>query len=67
MPDLQEKTRRKGYFLASGKEVTAMADILETIAAIEWLVLGIATWWQLRKLNRRMSRALDELEEFYDG
>jgi hypothetical protein len=44
-----------------------MADILETIAAIEWLVLGIATWWQLRKLNRRMSRALDELEEeFHD-
>lgn len=44
-----------------------MADILTAVAAIEWVTLGIIVFWQQRKLNERLSKALDELEKEYDN
>lgn len=40
-----------------------MGDIMAFVASVEWFVLGVITFIQLRKLNKRMSRALDELEK----
>lgn len=44
-----------------------MADTLAAAAALEWVALGIITFLQLRKLNERLSKALDELEKEYDN
>lgn len=40
-----------------------MTDVLTVIAAVEWIVVGLITFHQLKKLNRRMNEALDELRE----
>lgn len=31
-----------------------MADILTIIAAVEWIVLGILTFWKLKGWNEKM-------------
>lgn len=40
-----------------------MIAILETAAALLWLVLGIATAVKLRGYNRRLDAALRDVEE----
>jgi hypothetical protein len=40
-----------------------MADILECIAGVFWIALGIYTWLKVRRLNKRMDDVLDELTE----
>lgn len=40
-----------------------MAEILECIAGTLWIALGIYTWLNVRRLNKRLDDALDELTE----
>ena len=40
-----------------------MADILECIAGAFWIALGIYTWLNIRRLNKRLDDVLDELTE----
>lgn len=37
-----------------------MSDILTTIAAVEWIVVGCLFLWRLRHWNRRFSELYDE-------
>lgn len=39
-----------------------MADILECVAAILWLALGIWAWVKFRRLNKRMDAVLSDIE-----
>lgn len=39
-----------------------MAEHLEIIAALLWIALGLLTGYRLRRLNKRMNKALDDLE-----
>ena len=41
-----------------------MSDILTTIAAVEWIVVGFL--WRLRHWNRRFSELYDELRKEID-
>lgn len=43
-----------------------MAEILENIAALLWIGLGILTGYRLRKLDKRMNKALDELDATFE-
>ena len=40
-----------------------MADILECIAGVLWIALGIYTGFEIRRLNKRLDDVLDELTE----
>jgi len=40
-----------------------MADILECIAGALWIALGVYTWLKVRRFNKRLDDALDELTE----
>ena len=40
-----------------------MADILECIAGVLWIALGIYTGLEIRRLNKRLDDVLDELTE----
>ena len=40
-----------------------MADILECIAGVLWITLGIYTGLEIRRLNKRLDDVLDELTE----
>ena len=40
-----------------------MSDILTTIAAVEWIVVGCLFLWRLRHWNRRFSELYDELRD----
>lgn len=45
-----------------------MADILECVAAILWLALGIWFWVKFHRINRRMDAVLSDIEkELNDG
>lgn len=39
-----------------------MNNILVSIAAIEWIALGVLTLWRLRFWNRRFSELYDEFQ-----
>lgn len=43
-----------------------MSDILTTIAAVEWIVVGCLFLWRLRHWNRRFSELYDELRKEID-
>lgn len=43
-----------------------MSDILTTIAAVEWIVVGCLFLWRLRHWNRRFSDLYDELRKEID-
>ena len=40
-----------------------MADILEIIAAVEWMVLGLIVLWYLKKWNKSFQDLYDDLKE----
>ena len=40
-----------------------MADIMECIAGVLWIALGIYTGLEIRRLNKRLDDVLDELTE----
>ncbi len=40
-----------------------MADILECIAGVLWIALGIYTGLEIRRLSKRLDDVLDELTE----
>ena len=44
-----------------------MKDILECIAEIEWIVLGVLVFCSLRHWNRRFSELYDELRNEIGG
>ena len=44
-----------------------MKDILECIAEIEWIVLGVLVLLRLRHWNRRFSELYDELRNEIGG
>lgn len=44
-----------------------MKNILEFIAEIEWIVLGVLVFWCLRHWNRRFSELYDELRNEIGG
>ena len=44
----------------------SMSDILTTIAAVEWIVVGCLFLWRLRHWNRRFSELYDELRKEID-
>lgn len=39
-----------------------MTDILQCVAAILWLTLGVWAWVKFRRLNRRMDIILADIE-----
>lgn len=43
-----------------------MSDILTTIAAVEWIVVGCLFLWRLRHRNRHFSELYDELRKEID-
>ena len=43
-----------------------MSDILTSIAAVEWIVVGCLSLWRLRYWNRRFSELYDELRKEID-
>ena len=44
-----------------------MADILEVVAALLWIALGIYAGTKIRRLNRRADEVLDDLtRELHD-
>lgn len=40
-----------------------MVDILTTIAAIEWIALGLLVLWKLKKWNKEFQDLYDDLKE----
>ena len=40
-----------------------MADVLQLIASVEWIALGVLVLFRLRALNKRLSDVLHEIEE----
>lgn len=40
-----------------------MDDILEIIAAVEWMVLGLIVLWKLKKWNKSFQDLYDDLKE----
>lgn len=40
-----------------------MADILECIAGVLWIALGIYTGLEIRRLNKRLDDVLNEMTE----
>ena len=44
-----------------------MKNILEFIAEIEWIVLGVLVFWRLHHWNRRFSELYDELRNGIGG
>lgn len=40
-----------------------MADLLTTIAALEWMVLGLFCLYWVRKWNKQFSDLYDELKD----
>nr|WP_325222948.1 hypothetical protein [uncultured Oscillibacter sp.] len=40
-----------------------MADILECIAGVLWIALGIYTWLKVHRLNKRLDDVLNEMTE----
>ena len=54
-------------FAATGKnerkeKLTMILDILNLLALIEWIVLGIVVWLKARSLYRRSKAVLDALQ-----
>lgn len=45
------------------KVIEVMADIMQLIAGIEWIVLGIIVYWCIRRWNRRFGELYDELQK----
>lgn len=40
-----------------------MVDILEIIAAVEWMALGLLVLWKLKDWNKRFQGLYDNLKE----
>ena len=40
-----------------------MADILEIIAAVEWMALGLLVLWKLKDWNKKFQELYDDLKE----
>ena len=40
-----------------------MADVLQLVASVEWIVLGVFVLFRLRALNKRLFDVLNEIEE----
>lgn len=40
-----------------------MADILEIIAAVEWIMLGLLVHWKLKNWNKTFQQLYDKLKE----
>lgn len=38
-------------------------EILELAAALEWIALGVLTFFKLRGMKRRLEKSLEELED----
>lgn len=38
-------------------------EILELAAALEWIAMGALVFFKLRSANKRLNKALDELED----
>ena len=41
-----------------------MADILTIIAAVEWIVLGILTFWKLKGWNKKMDELYENMKKW---
>lgn len=41
-----------------------MADIMMLIAAVEWIVLGILTFWKLRGWNKKMDELYEDMKNW---
>lgn len=54
-----------------GRTVTGMAEIAQTVASIEWIVLGVIVYVKLRQWNKRLSCLHDQMkadvEKWGDG
>lgn len=46
-----------------GKRTAMVIEILELAAALEWIALGVLVFSKLRSANKRLNKALDELED----
>lgn len=42
---------------------STLASALETVAALLWIALAVLFWVRIRKLDKRMNKALDDLEQ----
>lgn len=40
-----------------------LIEILELAAALEWIALGALVFFKMRSANKRLDKALDELED----
>ena len=40
-----------------------ISEILELAAALEWIAMGALVFFKLRSANKRLNKALDELED----
>lgn len=41
-----------------------MADILTIIAAVEWIVLSILTFWKLKGWNKKMDELYENMKKW---
>ena len=61
-----DKLTREKMISLHDFERKEMSDILTTIAAVEWIVVGCLFLWRLRHWNRRFSELYDELRKEID-
>ena len=44
-----------------------MADIFTTIAAVEWMALGLLVLWKLKKWNRKMEELYEDMKKQWEA
>ena len=44
-----------------------MADIFITIAAVEWMALGLLVLWKLKKWNRKMEELYEDMKKQWEA
>ena len=43
-----------------------MADIMMFVASVEWIVLGILTFWKLRGWNKKMDELYEDMKKQWE-
>ena len=61
--DAKIERLRQRLIIAGWRRITRMADILECIAGVLWIALGIYTWLKVHRLNKRLDDVLNEMTE----
>ena len=44
-----------------------MADIMMLIAAVEWIVLGILTFWKLRGWSKKIDELYEDMKKQWEA